>query len=214
VERAERESPELIAAQSEIESGELGVKLAGRAARPEFSVQAGYMNRGGLDPMWQAGLSVEWPLLSKGRARAAISEAEGERQRARHQAEAVGQELRLRVEERRLRLAATARVAALYEQGILPQGRLALEAALAQYRAGRAPLASVLEASLTLAADRAFHLAQIVRYETIQARLLAWRLDPDEDDRGSMTMAAREAPMGLSAGAGAPSAMSGMGEGR
>ena len=51
------------------------VDLARKEYRLDFTDQGGYMNRGGLDPMWQAGVSLNLPLR-RGRRAAAVAEAE------------------------------------------------------------------------------------------------------------------------------------------
>jgi cobalt-zinc-cadmium efflux system outer membrane protein len=59
--KAEAKSPELRAAAAAEERERLAVTLARLEFRPDVTVQASYMNRGGLDPMWQAGLGVNLP---------------------------------------------------------------------------------------------------------------------------------------------------------
>lgn len=224
---AENESPELHAAAESVEGRRLEIDLARREGRPDFTVQAGYMNRGGMDPMWQAGLGVSWPFFSRGRVRAGIAAAREERRAVEGDVQAVRGDLRLRTRQRLARLAALEQVAALYEQGILPQGRLALEAAMSQYRAGRAPLVSVLEALTALVQDRATHVEQIAAHESLKARLLSFSLEPDDGAMpGAGGMGARPsagmsaaAPMAATGGTGSTTsagegAMSGMGEGR
>ena len=53
---AEAASPELRASAVAIDRDRLAASLARKDFRPDFTVQAGYMNRGRLDPMWQAGV--------------------------------------------------------------------------------------------------------------------------------------------------------------
>ena len=53
----------------------LAVTLAHKEYRPDFTVQAGYMNRGGLAAMWQAGVGMTLPVYRKG-LRAGAAEAE------------------------------------------------------------------------------------------------------------------------------------------
>jgi len=222
---AETESPELLAAHEALEGQHLGVAIARRQARPEWNVQAGYMNRGGLDPMWQAGLGVSWPLFSRGAVRAGAAAAAEEERAAERDVEAVRADLLLRTRQRFARLGALARGADLYGNGILSQGELALEAAQAQYRAGRAPLVSVLDAMSALVQDRATYLEQIAAHESLKARLWSFSLEPDEGGMPAApsmgarpSMGAAPAPMG---GAGGPmtappadGGTSGMGEGR
>jgi outer membrane protein TolC len=222
--RAQAESPELREATIGVESGGLSTDLARTLGAPAFQLQAGYMNRGGLDPMWQAGLGVTWPFLSRSRERAAVAEAEQEERRREHALAAMRRDLELRTRQRLVQLAGLARVARLYTQGILPQGRLALDAALAQYRAGRLPLSAVLEALTSLADDRSAHLEDVARHESLKATLLSWSLEDDEPAMGEAKMG-RARTMPAAGGSGGPGAMEtsppgapppggGMGEGR
>ena len=73
--QAEATLPELRAGAAGVERGQLAIELAQRDFKPDFTVQAGYMNRGGLDPMWQAGVGITLPLY-RGRRHAAVAEAE------------------------------------------------------------------------------------------------------------------------------------------
>jgi hypothetical protein len=63
-------SPERAAAALALDRARLAVLLAKKEYRPDFGVQGGYMNRGGLDPMWQAGITMNLPLDRKRRDRA------------------------------------------------------------------------------------------------------------------------------------------------
>jgi outer membrane protein, heavy metal efflux system len=224
--QAEQESPERRAAEVAVDARGLGVALARRALRPGLTLQAGYMNRAGLDPMWQAGVGVSWPLFTRGREQAGLAAAVDEESAGRREQEAVRADLELRTRQRLARLASLARVGQLYEHGLLPQGRLALEAALAQYRAGRSALVTVLDALNALTQDRASSLRQIAAHETLKARLFSWSLAPDEGLSTNDGMAAARTAMGpspsgssaTSTGSRPPPAasggMPGMGEGR
>jgi outer membrane protein, heavy metal efflux system len=166
LERLRGVSPELAAAGAAVEEGRLRVQLARAGFKPDLTVQAGYMNRGGLDPMWQAGVGLTLPL-SRGRRRAALAEAESELRAAEARAQAVGQQLRFRTAERLARLASIQRLVALYEQGLVPQGALAVEAATASYQAGRVPFTAVLESMGAHSDDR----GALVRLLAARARV-------------------------------------------
>lgn len=170
VERVDRISPEVESTRIGVERAALAVALARKEFKPDFSVQGGYMNRGGLDPMWQAGIGVSLPLyrerLSAGRA-----EAEAQARASERQVEAVRLQLRFRTQERVAQLEATERVAELYRRGIVPQGRMSVDAALANYQTGKVPFITVLEALTTLYNDRATHLGLLANHEKIRASL-------------------------------------------
>ena len=170
LERLAAASPELRAAAAAQEGARLRVQLAAKEYSPEWSVQAGYMNRGGLDPMWQAGVTVGLPL-GRQRRKSGLAEAEAQARAAAGFAESARQKLRYRTEERLARLAATARIASLYELGIIPQDRMSVDAALANYQSGKLPFVAVLEALTTLYEDRSTHLGLLADHERTRASL-------------------------------------------
>jgi outer membrane protein TolC len=167
---AEASLPELRAGAAGVERGALAVQLAERDFKPDLSVQAGYMSRGGLDPMWQAGVGVSLPL-SRGRRRAAVAEAEAGRRAAAFRVEAVRAQVRFRTREREAQLRAAERMAALYADGLIPQARLSYESAIANYQAGKVPFLAVLEALSTLYRDRTDHLRVLAAHERIKASI-------------------------------------------
>lgn len=147
-------SPELAAAGLAVERAHLQTSLARKASQPDLALQGGYMNRGGLDPMWQAGVAVTLPVRRERRA-AAVAEAEARVKAAEARLAATELQLTRRTRERLAQIESAQRLAELYRGGIVPQGRLSVEAALASYETGRLPFVSVLEALTTLYADRA-----------------------------------------------------------
>jgi outer membrane protein TolC len=168
MERLRGRSPELVAARIAIDRARLAVDLARKDYRPDFNVQGGYMNRGGLDPMWQAGVSVTLPFNRTRRA-GAVAEAEAVLAATRSRLEAVELQLRLRTQERLAQLEAARSIATLYREGIVPQDRMSVEAAIASYQAGRIPFITVLESLTTLYGDR----STLVRLLASQARIRA-----------------------------------------
>jgi len=170
LERLRRVSPELKSAALARERAELLVALAGKEFKPDFSVQAGYMNRGGLDPMWQAGVGVSLPLYRK-RLSSGQAEAEARVEASARLAESVGLQLRFRTQERLAQLEATQKISRLYGQGIIPQDRMSVDAAVANYQTGKVPFIAVLEALTTLYSDRATQLGLLANHERIRASL-------------------------------------------
>jgi outer membrane protein TolC len=214
---AEASLPELRAGTAGVERGVLAIDLAQRDFKPDLTLQAGYMNRGGLDPMWQAGVGVTLPL-ARGRRRAAVAEAEAGRRAAALQVEAVRAQIRFRTREREVELRAAERIAKLYADGLIPQARLSYEAAIANYQAGKVPFLAVLEALSTLYRDRADYLAVLAAHERIKASIAEASLDATSEmppggspAMGSLAGALGAAgEMGGSAPAPAGSAASGM----
>ena len=167
---AEVRSPELRALDAALAAARAAAGLAARAGQPDLTLQAGYMNRGGLDAMWQAGLGVTLPVWKKKNA-AARGEAEARVRALEARRESVRLQLRFRNQERLVRLAAAERQARLYTDGLVPQAQMSVDAALAGYRAGRLPFVAVLEALNSLYSDRVARLAVLARHAQLRAAL-------------------------------------------
>ena len=86
-------SPELRSAALAIETSTAAAAVARRDLKPDFSVQGGYMNRGGLDAMWLAGVGISWPFNKKARE-SAVAEAEIRAKGGSHVVESMGLQLR------------------------------------------------------------------------------------------------------------------------
>ncbi len=170
VAEAEAALRELRAGAALVERGRLAVDLASRDFKPDFSVQAGYMNRGGLDPMWQAGVGVSLPL-QRGRRHAAVAEAEAAHRAAAAAVETTRARIRLRTRERVAQLRAAERMVAVYAGGLLPQAELTYEAALASYQSGQVPFLAVLEALSGWYRDRLEHRRLLAAHERVKAAL-------------------------------------------
>jgi outer membrane protein TolC len=202
VRRAEAASPDLKAAALAVERGRVGVELARKESRPDFTVQAGYMNRGGLDPMWQAGVGVSLPLFARKNA-GRVAEADARLRASESRREAVRLRLRLRTQERVARLHAIEKKAALYDKGIVPQGRMAVEAGLASYQAGQVPFLAVLESLATLYGDRTTLLRLLAAHARLRAGLQEASLEAADDGAGAMAAPAMGAGAALATGMGA-----------
>jgi outer membrane protein, heavy metal efflux system len=195
--QAEAALPELRAGAAGVEREQLAIELAQRDFKPDFTVQAGYMNRGGLDAMWQAGVGVTLPLY-RSRRHAAVAEAEAGRRAVALQVEAVRAQIRFRTREREAQLRAAERMAIVYADGLLPQARVSYEASIASYQAGKVPFLAVLEALSTLYRDRIDHLRVLAAHERIKASIAEASLE-----------ATSEMPSGGAAGMGSLTGASG-----
>lgn len=163
-------SPEIKATGLGVERASLAVTLAKKEFKPDFSVQTAYMNRGGLDPMWQAGIGISVPIYRK-RLSAGLAEVEAQFRSSQSAVEAVRLQLRFRTQERLTQLKTTEKVATLYGEGIVPQDRMSVEAALANYQTGKVPFIAVLESLTTFYNDRATHLRLLANHEQTLASL-------------------------------------------
>jgi outer membrane protein TolC len=175
--QAESVSPELKGARIARERDGQGLRLAERAGQVDWSVQAGYLNRGGLPGMWQAGFGLRLPLW-RGKVEAGVAEAQARVSGAEERFASTRLVLRLRTEERLLRARALEEGAVLYAQGLLPQARLAYESALRAYETGQGAFTAVLEALAALFRDRQADLRLRADHQIIEAGLAEASLEP------------------------------------
>jgi outer membrane protein TolC len=204
-------SPEVKGATIGMERAALAIELAKKEYKPDFSVEAAYMSRGGLDPMWQAGIGVTLPVYRK-RLAAGVAEAEAQVRAIQGTCDSLKLQVRFRTRERLTQLKTAEKLATLYDQGIVPQDRMSVEAALANYQTGKVPFISVLEALMTLYNDRATHLRLLANHELTLASLEELSLDSTSGLAGAGVAAAGSGMSGAtSGGTGSPMSGSGMG---
>ncbi len=170
IERLSALSPEVKMTSLTEGRGSLEVDLARTSFKPDFNVQAAYMNRGGLDPMWQAAIGVSLPLYRK-RLRAQVAEAEFLRASARRTTESVRLVLRSRTQQRLIALSAAERSLFVFDERIIPQDRLAVDSALASYRSAQLPFVAVLESATALYDDLAARLILMASHVAVRATL-------------------------------------------
>jgi cobalt-zinc-cadmium efflux system outer membrane protein len=170
VERARAISPELESVRRNVQTEQAVLALAQRESKPDFTIQGGYMNRGGLDAMWVAGVGINLPLNKKVR-QAAVAGAEIRSKGGAHALDAITLLLRYRTQERFTRARTAEQIVDLYDQGIVPQDQMTVEAAVANYQSGKVPFVSVLEAMTALYADRWTRVGLVADHARLQASL-------------------------------------------
>jgi outer membrane protein TolC len=142
---AEARSPELARARAAADEAGRRLALARRDYFPDFTVGAGVMPRGQLDPMWLASLSFSLPVFAGAKQSRAVAENEAREKAGAEGVDAVQRLLRLRVEERLVLLGALLQSNKLYRSGLLVQSEATVSSTMTQYRVGRVTFASVLE---------------------------------------------------------------------
>lgn len=173
-------SPEIKSADLTVERDRLAVRLAQKAFKPDFAAQAGYMNRGGLDPMWQAGVGISLPIYRK-KPKGALAEAESALRASERRVRAVAAQLGFRTQERLAQIRSAEKIAGLYDKGIIPQDQMSVEAAIANYQVGKLPFIAVLEALTTLYGDRTTYLRLLAGHAKARASLEEASLEATSD---------------------------------
>jgi outer membrane protein, heavy metal efflux system len=169
--QAEARSPELKAARLGTDQAQASLDLARLDRRPDFSVSAGYMPRGGLDPMWTASVGITLPLWQKNKQKRAVAEQEYRHSASGWAVEQLRCLLEQRLQERTGELEAALQVLSLYRSGLLVQSEGAFRATLAQYVAGKAPFLSVLETLTGWVADQSGMLQAQAQAQAVRIAL-------------------------------------------
>lgn len=199
IEQAKSVSPELKAAALAIETSMAAAALARRDLKPDFSVQGGYMNRGGLDAMWLAGVGISLPFNKKARE-SAVAEAEIRAKGGSHVVESMGLQLAYKTRERFTRAKSLEKLVTLYDDGIIPQDQMTVEATLTSYQTGKVPFVSVLEAMTALYADRWARAGLVADHARLRASLREASLDGGSEMSPASAPAAGTTSAGLAGG--------------
>lgn len=200
VARALERSPEVLAARAAVRGAEHGRALSERLALPDLSVSAGVMVRGSLAPMWTVSLGVPLPLFAGSKQSRGVAEAGAVFDSTSKNVEAVEQVVRLRTAQRLAVWAALSQVWRTSQDSLRADAEATSTATLMQYRIGKVPFASVLEATT----------ATIAIVDASYAVLAdAWRLAIAQDEVSLAEVTVGGAPMSRSVpGAGALAAPS------
>ena len=188
-------TPELREAALAKERSRLAGELAQRNLRPDFVASAAYMNRGSLPLMWSAGVGVSVPLWAGRKQRPLIAEAGSLYEAASAAEVSLRRQALARTEERLIAIRRLGDESRLDAEALLVQDQLAVDAALASYRAGSVPFVTVLEALSTRFTDRRAAVGRLADLLRAEADLREFSLE------GGPSSAAMPKPPTLSAGA-------------
>lgn len=194
-------SPEYLAARAGVDGARRVRDLNQRQYLPDLSVGAGVMVRGSLDPMWTVTLGLPIPVFAGTKQARAVSEAGATIDATNKGVETVEQVLRLRTAQRLSYWRALGKVWQSYQDRLLADAETTAAATLTQYRIGKVPFASVLEATS----------ATIALVDASYAVLVdAWKLAIAQDEASFAEVSVNGTSMGSAVpGAGGGGGMSG-----
>lgn len=149
--------PELFAHGARLEQARTSEALAKREYYPDITLSFEYMQRKAFsgdpasmgDDMYSAGITFNLPVQLKKR-RAMVAEAQAQGRMAEAEIEQLRHEIRRGISDAQARLAASAAMAELYDNGIIPQAQFATESLLSSYRVGKGDLMPVLDSQMQL----------------------------------------------------------------
>jgi outer membrane protein TolC len=166
-----KQAPQVEASGRMVAMKERALSLARREYYPDFELSVGYLDRGRLDSMYEAMVSVNLPIYYRAKQRAKVQEMA----RALHSAqeEQIGAELQVKSKVAQLYWETTSnhRLLSLFTEGILPQARLSLESARAGYTVGKVDFLTLLDNAIKLLEDELGYEETLVRYQKALAGL-------------------------------------------
>ena len=169
--KAAAASPELRRAQDAIQRNELAVNLARKDFHSDYTLSAGYFNMGGMPPMYQVRVDIPIQLHRGQKQRSALDQQTHLLGESRYEFEAADQDVRYRLREAYLAAQTAFRLMKLYQDTILPQSSLTIEASLPSYQTGDTDFLSVLTNVVTRIDTEERYHEQRMAYQVAVARL-------------------------------------------
>ncbi len=130
-----------------------------------------YHNRGGLKDLWEIGGMVRIPLYFKRKQKHEIEEAGARLSAEWEQLESLRASVQFSLKDHYLEAVTSERLLRLYEQTILPQETLTLEATSASYQVGEMEFLSVIDSLLKLATDEIRYYEYLTNFQKALARM-------------------------------------------
>ena len=155
-EAALRERPQLLGLQSVIERSAKTLELARKDSQPDFDVRFSYGQRErdtmGLprEDMVSFTVAMNLPLWRRDKIEPRIAEAQAMRDQTLEVQRSQQNEVLAKLRQQAAITEQSRKSVRLYETGILPQARLAVEASLAAYKVSRVDLLMLLDSQMTL----------------------------------------------------------------
>ena len=176
-ETALKERPQLLGLQSLIDRNGKALDLARRDYYPDFDVKFAYGQRENMldgtrrDDMVSLTVAVNLPIWRASKRNPGVAEAIAMRNQAtdmyRAQVNEVSSQLRQQVANAEQSL----KSARLYESGILPQARLAVESSLSAYRVNRVDFLALLDSQMTVLEYEISHAKALSNYNIALAEI-------------------------------------------
>lgn len=151
-----RERPQLLGLQSAIDRSAKNLDLARKEALPDFDVRFSYGQRerdpAGMprEDLFSITVAMNLPLWRKDKIEPRIAEAQAMREQTLEMQQAQQNEVLAKLRQQVAVAEQSRKSVSLYETGILPQARLAVEAALAAYRVSRVDSLMLLDSQMTV----------------------------------------------------------------
>jgi outer membrane protein TolC len=166
-------SPEVKAMEAMVAAAREELALARRERLPDLMLMGGYVHRAPLDEMVEVAVGFRIPAFLKRKQANAILEAADRELAARQDVEAARLEALSMLVEEVARFERAERLLVLYDHGLLPQSRAALESASAAYSSATADFNTLIDDFMAWQEHRLDRVAEEVAREQAAARIEA-----------------------------------------
>lgn len=147
---AKENSPMLRREEKMIQRAELAVNMARKEYYPDFTLNGGYYNMGGMPDMYMFRADFKIPLYFFRKQRAGVTEQAQTLAESRRTYDAASQTLAFRIQDDYLMAQTAEQLVRLYGQTVIPQASLTLESSLASYETGAVDFLTVLVNYITV----------------------------------------------------------------
>lgn len=147
---ARENSPILRVDEKMIQRAEVAVNMARKGYYPDFTLNGGYYNMGGMPDMYMFRADFKIPLYFFRKQRAAVTEQSQSLAQSRRTYEATSQSLHFRIQDDFLTSESSEQLVRLYGQTVIPQATLALESSLSSYESGSVDFLTVFANYVTV----------------------------------------------------------------
>jgi outer membrane protein TolC len=175
-------SPFVKEKEKMVAAAEARVRMAEREYYPDFTLNAGYFNRGGgqFEDMWSLTTTINIPLFYRTKQRQAVLEAKAVLSQAEHELIATKTMLSSAIRDNYSMLRTAGRLMELYREGLIPKTYQDFESALAGYGTGKIEAITVISRLKALLDFETLYWGQFAEREKAAARLqtLAGFMDP------------------------------------
>ncbi|MBI5103105.1 MAG: TolC family protein [Nitrospirae bacterium] len=165
-------SPEVRSKEKMIAAAEAKVSMAKREYYPDFTINAGYANRGGgqFEDMWSLTTTINIPLFYRTKQRQAVAEAEAELLAARYELEATRFMIASGLRDNYSMYKSAERLTELYNSGLMPKAYQDFESAIGGYSSGKIEAITVINRLKTIIDLDIAYWGQRVEMEKALAR--------------------------------------------
>ncbi len=176
-ETALKERPQLLGLRSLVERGGKALDLARKDYYPDFDVKFSYGQRDktldGMrrDDMLSFTVAINLPVWRESKRDPRVAEAIAMRNQAMDMYQAQLNEVSSKLRQQTANAEQSLKSARLYETGILPQARLAVESSLAAYRVNRVDFLTLLDNQMTVLNYEVSHASALSSYNKALAEI-------------------------------------------